>query len=191
MGRNIGPNQSIRTNVKPPRAEVGNGGRRSLLLLLKNLILQWLPLSSLYQNPSLLFRSKPFLLLQLIRSFSVLTKTWNMSCLFAFPVIRRWFLFFPNVSAGTRRGCLRIKAISTKWEPTKVLPFFRLSYFYPKCIHFAVLNHGLLKWSIVGCSSSRQGSCSSWRACSGLSLSSSKIWNIWNHKLKNCSWLVC
>lgn len=136
MGRNIGPNQNIRrTDEWVTSSRSLDGGRRSASGKI-NLIFQWLPLSFLYQNPCLLFRSKPLLLLlQLTISFSVLTNLkpvmfWSFSCF-----IRWWFL-----SSGSRRGCLRIKAISTKWEPTKVLPFPFNFILYLICFEFGHLS---------------------------------------------------
>lgn len=55
------------------------------------------------------------------------------------------FVFFPNVSAGSRRGCLRIKAISTKWEPTKVLPFFPVKLLLSKVYAFRCFNSWIVE----------------------------------------------
>ncbi|XP_010508270.1 PREDICTED: uncharacterized protein LOC104784872 [Camelina sativa] len=41
---------------------------------------------------------------------------------FAFPVKTSSPPTANNRLLGSRRGCLRIKAISTKWEPSKVVP---------------------------------------------------------------------
>ncbi|KAG7570469.1 GroES chaperonin family [Arabidopsis thaliana x Arabidopsis arenosa] len=41
---------------------------------------------------------------------------------FAFPVKTTTPSTANHTLLGSRRGCLRIKAISTKWEPTKVVP---------------------------------------------------------------------
>ncbi|AEC10451.1 10 kDa chaperonin 2 [Arabidopsis thaliana] len=41
---------------------------------------------------------------------------------FAFPVKATTPSTANHTLLGSRRGCLRIKAISTKWEPTKVVP---------------------------------------------------------------------
>ncbi|KFK37269.1 hypothetical protein AALP_AA4G235400 [Arabis alpina] len=41
---------------------------------------------------------------------------------FAFPVKTTTTPLANQKFLGSRRGCLRVKAISTKWEPTKVVP---------------------------------------------------------------------
>ncbi|CAF1872894.1 unnamed protein product [Brassica napus] len=41
---------------------------------------------------------------------------------FAFSVKTSTLPLANHKLLGTRRGCLRVKAISTKWEPTKVVP---------------------------------------------------------------------
>ncbi|XP_048609334.1 10 kDa chaperonin 2, chloroplastic isoform X1 [Brassica napus] len=43
---------------------------------------------------------------------------------FAFPVKTNTPALANHKLLGSRRGCLRVKAVSTKWEPTKVLSFF-------------------------------------------------------------------
>ncbi|XP_033148380.1 10 kDa chaperonin 2, chloroplastic isoform X1 [Brassica rapa] len=41
---------------------------------------------------------------------------------FAFPVKTNTPAIANHKLLGSRRGCLRVKAVSTKWEPTKVVP---------------------------------------------------------------------
>ncbi|KAJ0258553.1 10 kDa chaperonin 1 [Hirschfeldia incana] len=91
--------ENIRTNEKPLLSRSQNRGRRG--------------------DQTCCFNTKPYLAIMASSTFVSLPKP-----LFAvFPVKTNTPALANNHNLlGIRRGCLRVKAVSTKWEPAKVVP---------------------------------------------------------------------
>lgn len=153
MGRNIGPNSNIRT-YKISNRSCARGRRRSVSAKEK----PYLSMASTFVSlPKPFFAFPVKTVTSPVANHKLLLGTYKSETCYVLNLLGTYT--FSLVSVGSRRGCLRIKAISTKWEPTKVLPFpFN---FIQKCYLFHLFESEIVDMVIAGCSSSRQGSCSS------------------------------